>query len=371
MRSVGLCLGVMLIVGGCTRDRDEDNPPPPNVGPAVLPETPIRGASAERDLRVMLAEIASSKACTMMKGQYRNLRAPDRRGIATGVLWIRDCEITNDGTKVSFRLRGNGWQWAEQTKKKAGGSFKLAQYVKFGVDATIPGTIDLAYDTGHHVVSLWFTPSATPEVQFSPIGDFDIDRQGAWSSVIGALAGVFADSPEEMAKKEAKTMGTKMMQHDLLPGMTFTLDLCTGLGRFNLGRPPKGQMAPADVGETKRVPVELHPGGIAFAGPQLAGDGLTMHAEVTGGAVRVHLACQKDADAIAEGWLAGKIPAVKLLAHEDVRDGKVALKIKPTRCPVVAIATPLDNTPSQLGLLRLPSEIARSTGGPLIRCARK
>jgi hypothetical protein len=119
------------------------------------------------------------------------------------------------------------------------------------------------------------------------------------------------------------------------------------------------------------VPAELHPGGIAFAGPQLAPDGLTMHAEVTGGAVRVHLACAKDADAIAQGWLAGKIPEVPLLAHQDVRDGKVALKIKPTRCPVVAIATPLDNAPAQLGLLRLPSEIARSTGGPLVRCGKQ
>jgi hypothetical protein len=364
-----LWIGVLLIA--CAREHEDK--PPPNVGPPTLPEQPVRDVAGDRDMRVMLAELASAKACTMMKGQYRNLRAPDRRDVATGVLWIRDCEITNDGTKVTFRLKGNGWQWVDQTKKQVGGTFKIQQYVKFNVEVTIPGAIDMAYDPPHHVVSLWFTPTAKPEAQFQPIGDFDVDRDGAWSSVVGAIGSVFAHSPEKLAKKEAKSQGKEFVEHDMAGGMTFTLDLCSGLARFNLGRPPKGQMAPADVGETKLVPVELHPNGIAFAGPQLAPDGLTMHAEVApgGGAVRVHLACQKDADAIAQGWLDGKIPAVRLLAHQDVRAGqKAALKIKPVKCPVIAIATPLDNTPSQLGLLRLPSEIAESTGGPLVHCGK-
>ncbi len=79
--------------------------------------------------------------------------------------------------RVTFRLAGNGWQWAAQSKQQAGGEFSIAQYVRFAADVTMPGAIDMAYDRNTHVVSLWFTPSTTPQVQFTPVGDFDVDRR--------------------------------------------------------------------------------------------------------------------------------------------------------------------------------------------------
>jgi hypothetical protein len=353
-----------LLLVGCKREPEPPPPPPPAA------KAPIRGAAADDDLRVMLAELASAKACDMIRGQFRGVRAAERPELVTGVLWIRDCKITNRGTDVTFRLAGNGWQWAAQEKKKASGTFSVAQYVQFAVDVEMSGALDIAYDQRAHVVSLWFTPRHKPEIRFTPTGDFDVDREGAWSEVIGALGTVFQSSPEKLARKDARKQGTQQFEQTLADGLAVTINLCTGLGRFNLGRKPKGEMQPADVGETKRVPIELHPGGLAIAGPQLAPDGMTMHVETAYGGARLALACAKDTEAIAEAFVAGKpLPQRKLLGQVDVR-GRAKVTIKPTSCPVVAIASPLDGRQTQVSWLRMPSEIARSTGGPLIQCQR-
>jgi len=41
--------------------------------------------------------------------------------------------------------------------------------------------------------------TAPPEVKFTAIGNVDVDRQGVWSSVVGALGTAFATSPEDAA----------------------------------------------------------------------------------------------------------------------------------------------------------------------------
>src|SRR4051812_14360538 len=100
-------LALALALPACGKHHEAPPPPPP---PA---HAPMRGATGDADLRVMLAEVAAAKACTLVKGQFRALRAPDRRDVATGILWIRTCRITNDGTQVTFHLGASGWQWAQ------------------------------------------------------------------------------------------------------------------------------------------------------------------------------------------------------------------------------------------------------------------
>ncbi len=356
-------LAFVFLLGACKKQEPLPAPPAPAA------KQPVRGAAGDDDLRVMISDLASSKACSMIRGQFRALRAPDRPAIATGVLWIRECKITNEGKQVTFHLSGNGWQWANETKNKAGGTFVVRQYVRFSIDTKIRGALDIAYDRNAHIVSMWFTPDATPEIKFEPAGDIDVDRKGAWSSVVGALGSVFADSPDEMATDEAEKQGKGEFQKQLADGLAVTINLCTGLSRFNLGREPKGRMQPADVGETKRVPVELQPGGVMIAGPQLAGSGMTVHAETTKGAVRMTLVCADTAERVATSFVAGAVTApVAVLGSVDVR-GKAKLRIKPTKCPVMVVTSPLDNDPATVSWLRLPSEIARSTGGPLIDCS--
>jgi hypothetical protein len=358
-------IAASLVVAGCHRDPDPPPPPPP----PPKATAPLRGAAGDTELRVMLSELASTKACAMIKGQFRPLRAPDRRDTVTGILWIRDCQIANDGTRVTFHLAGNGWQWADQTKKKAGGTFVVRQYVKFGVDVELPGALDIAYDDRSHVVSLWFSPAAAPAIKFEPVGDVDVDRKGLWSSVIGGVSSLFASSPEHQAERQAKDQGTHQFENELADGMAVTINLCTGLSRFNLGRPARGAMQAPDAGETHQVPIELEPGGLMAFGPQLAPDGMTIQVTARRGAVRIAMACADKAEQVAQEFLDGRLTEAPYLAVADVRTtGR--LHVSPQRCPVVVLAKSLEDRGAITFDWQRPlGETARSTGGPLIRCA--
>ena len=349
----------------------EVSSPPPPVSPKKAAVAPTRGAAGDEDLRVMLSELAASKACGLIRGAFTGLRAPDRPDVVTGVLWIRACAITSTGLHVNFHIAGNGWLWVAQTQDQGGGTFAVRQYVRFGVDTTIQGALDIAYDRRAHVASVWFTPDHRPEVKFNPIGDVDVDRQGIWSSVVGAVGTAFATSPEVAAAEEAQSQGTSEFAARLADGLAVTINLCTGLSRVQLGRSPKGQMAAADVGESRRVPVELQPGGVMIIGPQLAANGMTLQAVAQKGGVRLALVCAKHAETVAAAFLAGRsAPTVPVLGSVDVRT-KARLQIKPASCPVDVVVTPLDNAPARFAWERPTSEIAHSTGGPLILCAPK
>ena len=316
----------------------------------------------------MLSELASAKACGLIRGGFNGLRAVDDPDVVTGVLWIRECDITNAGLHVTFHITGSGWLWVDQTKKKGGGTFVVRQYVRFSVATTIRGALDLAYDRDHHVASVWFTPDQAPEVTFATVGDVDVDRENVWSSLVGALGTVFSTSPEDAATAQANLQGTKELAAQLANGLSVTLDLCTGLLRVQLGRTVKGQMVPADVGETQRVPVEIQPGGVMIIGPQLAQDGMTVQVDPASGGVRLALMCAKQADRVATEFMAGRtIPPVPVLATVDVRAAS-KLRLKPTACPVVVVARPLDAAPARFAWERPTSEVAHSAGGPLIHC---
>ncbi len=345
--------------------------PPASAVPIAAPKPAERGAAGDSDVRVMLAEIASAKGCELVRGQFRPLRALDRPDVGTGIRWIRDCKIVNDGTKVTFTLSGNGWQWADQKQQKAGGTFAVRQYVKFGMTATIPGALDIAYDRHDHVASLWFSPAELPEVTFTPVGGIDVDPKGAWSSVIGAVGTVFARSPEHMATGQAKEQGGHQLEKELADGLSVTVNLCTGLSRFALGREPKGKMGVPDAGETKRVPIELEPGALTVFGPQLVGDaGFTANIEASTMPVHVALACREEADKLAAAYVEGRpLPAIKTLAAKDIV-GKGSLRVARAGCQVSLIAQHLapNAGAATFDWQRPPSEIARSTGGPLIAC---
>ena len=335
--------------------------------------TPVeRGAVGDGDLRVMLTELAAAKACELVRGQFRPLRAPDRDDVVTGIMWIRQCKITNVGTRVTVALSGNGWQWAAQQQDKAGGTFAIQQYVKFAMTATIPGALDIAYSPATHVVSLWFTPASPPEVTFTPVGDIDVDRKGLWSSVVGAVGSVLGQSPEHLANREAKEQGGHQLEKQLADGLSITIDLCSGLSRFHLGREPKGKLNQPDAGETKKVPIELQPHALMIFGPQAVGDaGFTANVEARTGGLHVALACAEQADRLAAAYVAGEpLPTIETLVAKEIH-GKGTLNVRRANCPVTLIAQALEAEPhpSVFDWQRPLSETARSTGGPMIACA--
>jgi hypothetical protein len=307
------------------------------------------------------------------EGQFRPLHAVDRPDVVTGMMWIRDCKITNVGTKVTFVLSGNGWQWADQKQHKAGGTFAVRQYVKFGMTATIPGALDIAYDRPNHVLSLWFTPAQLPEVTFTPVGGIDVDSEGAWSALVGALGAAVAQSPEHLANDQAKNQGSHQLEKQLADGLSFTFDLCTGLSRFGLEREPKGKMNKPDAGETKRALIELQPGALMVFGPQWVGDaGFTANLDSPTGLLHVELACRDQAEALAAAYVDGRpLPAIKTLAAKDIL-GKGSLRVGRARCEVSLITQQLvpNGGAVTFDWERPPAEVARSTGGPILACER-
>lgn len=156
-----------------------------------------------------------------------------------------------------------------------------------------------------------------------------------------------------------------------MKGFAVTINLCTGLSRAHLGRPPRGDMGDADVGETRRVFVELEPNGVMLIGPQRAGAGLTLRATATRGAAEISIVCAKHAATVAAELMDGQIKStVPTLGHVEVRTQQ-HLEIEPTTCPVVVMVRPLGNEPARVAWERPTAEIARSSGGPLIHCPTK
>jgi hypothetical protein len=356
-------LVVVLLAIGCHRDRP---PPPAPPAPAVSP--PLRGAVGDADLREMLAEVASSKACEMIEGQFLPLKAPDRPEVRTGTLWIRGCSITHDGTRVTFALSGNGWQWADQTKKEAGGTFVVREYVKFDVHATVVGTLDLAYTRGDHVLNVWYSPSEAPKIEFKPIGGVEVDRDGLWSSVIGSVSSLIGESPEKQGEHTAKQQGTQQFEQTLGSGLTVATNLCTGYQRFTMGRAPKGKLGLPEPGDSPPPPVELDKDGLAVFGPQPAPDGMTIDID-SDGPVRIGMACARDAEAAADAFVHDRPqPLIPTLAQADV-NGHAHLHAKPARCKVAVVARPLAKQVT-LTWRRPAAEKGRALGGPIVRCAR-
>jgi hypothetical protein len=338
-------------------------PPPPVAEPA-------RGAAGDTDVRVMATELVGAKACGMLRGGFHGLRAASDPGVVVGVLWLRGCDLETAGVHLAFHITGNGWIWVDQTKDKHGGTFVVRQYVRFSVETTIHGTLDLAYARVPHVVSLWFTPDRAPEVKFATIGDVDVDSDGVWSSVLGAIGAAVGNSPDAAAAIEATAQGTRAIGVQLANGFAVTINLCTGLTRTHLGRSAKGKMADDDVGETLRVPIALQPGGVIMIGALHATDGMTFTADPIDGAVRLRLMCAKQAELVAADVIAGRpTKSYDVLGTFDVRK-RMRLAFKPTACPVVVVVTALDNAPARFGWERPRAEIARSNGGPLIACAK-
>ena len=353
-------LGV-LACAACKQD-----PPPPALPP--IPVMPTEGAAGDVDVRVLVTELTSSKACERLRGGFHGLRSPDHPDVVSGVMWIRECEVSSTGAQIKLHVAGSGWTWIDATTHSHGGTFVVRQYIRFGIAATLDGALDIAYARAVHVMTLWFTPVRHPQVEFTVLGALDVDRDGVWSTAIGAVGTVFSKSPGDVAHDQAMTQGTHALESQLANGFAVTIELCTGLTRVHLGRPSKGQMSAPDVGETERVPVEIQPGGVILFGPQRAGEGMNVDIQVSHGAVRFTLACTADAEKVAAAFLAGRAaPAIPMLGSVDVRT-TAHLRIKPATCPVAVLASPLGDVPVNFAWQRPLTEIARSTGGPLIRC---
>jgi hypothetical protein len=356
-----------VVIAACAKGHDDKTKEPPPPPPKA--QAPLRDATGDHDIRTLISDLASAKACEQFKHHLSGLKDSKRPDTVTGQLWIRDCKITNDGTHVNFELSGNGWQWNETTKKKAGGTFVVKEYVKFGVDVKLQGALDIAYERGDHVVSVWYTPSAPPDVTFTPVGDVKVDRDGTWSSIIGGLGSTFGSSPEKTATSTAKDQGEQSFAQAFDKGFSITVNLCTNVLRFSLEKPAKGKMNDPDVGETHKVKVELQQGGVMIFGPYDDPDGMSLDAQVDGGSARLYLACRDQGELVAQAFLDNQPNNAKPVAAE-VISGKAVLRAPKERCPVVVVARSIMPQPVQLSFVRPPHEAMEAKGGPILACGK-
>ncbi|HUS66381.1 MAG TPA: hypothetical protein VMZ28_17635 [Kofleriaceae bacterium] len=360
---------LLAILCACSSDEEEDAPPPP----APPPAQPRRVATQDENLRVLVAELTAAKSCEMIKGQFRGLKDRKDPKKVTGVVWIRECRVTHGGgTGVTFHLGGNGWQWVEVVKKKAGATFDLRQYVRFEMQLEVTGTLDLGYEPKSHIVTFWFTPKSEPAVRFEPIGEVDMDEEGTWSAVVGAMSVVTGETIDGRAEKESKKNGTKAFRGAFADGFAVTMDLCKGLSRFGLERPEIGTMVAPDPGESKSVAIELNPGGLMLFGPYEAPRGMTIDVTAREGEVQTDLICQEEAEELAEVFLSGAdaVPPTRTLSANSVA-GREKLKARAGKCKVVVMARtpPGAKKPVTFDWLRPPKEHSRATmGGPILQC---
>ncbi|MBZ0231375.1 MAG: hypothetical protein K8M05_03430, partial [Deltaproteobacteria bacterium] len=325
-------LALTLLITAACRDREERPPPPPEP-----PPEPIRVAAGDRDLRVLLAEVAEGRGCELLKGKFRPLRDRSRSDVVTGVLWIRDCRMDRRGLDLTLALDAGGWQHIERATDTAGATFELAQSVRFAADMTMTGVLDVAYEPATHVASVWFSPAETPDVRFEPIGEIEVDERGAWAATVGALGSLVGQSPEAKSEDRVEEEGEHAMTKQLAGGLGATIDLCSGLVRDDLGRPPNGVMYEPGVGATLHVLHELHPGGLFVLGPYRAPKGMTVNLEVEHGTVRAALMCRGEAEKLGEAFLERReLPEVTSLAVKDT-DGEATLRVGRSRCPVALV----------------------------------
>jgi len=123
-----------MIVLAC---RSEDSEPVAVERAEASPARARVTTSDDKNLGVLLAEIVDSRACQYLRNTYRALHGVQNPDVVAGTLWIHECAIESDGTNVTVRLAGDGWEWLHQKKEEAEAHFVVQQYIKFHVAATI------------------------------------------------------------------------------------------------------------------------------------------------------------------------------------------------------------------------------------------
>jgi hypothetical protein len=358
-------LSLLVLAAACSSKKA--TPPDPMLIP--VPEKPLRDAEGDKDIRALVNDLIAGKACEQIKHRFTGIRDVKRSTTLVGSVWIRECQIENEGSHLALQVAASGWEWIDQTQKKVGGTFVVKQYVKFDVTVKVAGTIDLAYDPKVHVASIWYTPTALADVKFKPRNEIEVDSDGTWSSILGGAGALVGKSPDETAHETAIKKGTSAIQLANAKGVSVAADLCTNTVRMSGERLAKGVMPKPSIGESERVNAEVQDFGVLLFGPYPASTGMTLAVDVKGGSAQMYLACVDQAEVVAEAFLEAKPNNAKPLVGE-VISGKATLHAPKERCPVVVVVRSIQPTPVSLTFVRPAAEATAAKGGPLLRCTK-
>ncbi len=329
----------LALVGACAEHDAPANPARTETSGSAQASRSRIPRIEEPHFRELLAAMADARACDRVRDTYHGLRAETQPDTVTGELWIRECSIESHGTKIRFHFAGDGWQRVDQKTKKIGATFALHDYVHFRASATLEGTVDLAYTPDAHVATVWFEPTESPKVTFEPAGKVPIDEQGLWSQIVGTVASAIGKAPEKEAEKQVRQQGQQSFASKLDDGMTITVNACNGSIRSQFGLLPPGKEAPLDVGDTMKVEVELHRGGLLIFGPEYATRPVVIASHAPSGPVHVAVACMKEADKLAKAYAEGakELPKIETLKEAQISDRR-ELELATPSCPFAVIA---------------------------------
>ena len=307
----------------------------------------------------MLVDLAATKACDQIRGEFRGLRAADSR-VATGTLWIRECHPSVTGHDVTFVISGIGWRWGAERRQFTEGVFTVADYDRFDLSVTATGQLTVAYEPALRTASVWFLPTGTPviEVLPSPASRAQPGREitgpPLLDSILGALSTAIA-APGRAP--EIADAGTNIFA----TGIKAEIPLCLGIPIYSLGT---GKPFVRDTGNPS-TPVELQHHGVAIYGPQ-RGATINVLVRADEGTAHAALVCQHDAERIANAFSTKQtIPKVHELASAEVQ-GEARLHVDAAPCTVELVVQPAGAGPTRV-LWSRPA-LEPEAGTPPLQC---
>jgi len=360
---------------------------PPAAETARPAPPPERTAAQDTAIRSLLLELADYHLCAALQGEFVALPDADAAAGAAGGaspsagrLWIERCTTARRGNRIALGLRGRGWTWVERgTTGPLGSSFTVRGHLRFQTSIDLAGEIDLGYAVDRKLVSIWLSPREAADATVTPLGAVPVAPDGGWSSVVGALGGVFGDTVEQRARVSVQQEGSAQMRDRLTSGLTVTASLCTGqtdviVGALGNGVTPERPFAADGKRWLSNQRVRLRPNGLDVAGPwEATGSRVRIDLEVERGAtIDARVMCSAEASAVAEAWLAGRAPeraarvrrAQRLAAHDSV-----AFELETRDCPLVLVTQPAPGATEPV-VFRYRAAATDDVVTPLVRCER-
>jgi hypothetical protein len=348
-----------IACGGAPQDPDDAL----SFSPA---SAPVRTVAADRDVRMLLVDLAAENLCRHIAGEFVGLsgtgeerpsaaeskRDPSRA--RRGRLWVERCHAERkDGGELALELEGRGWRWVDRATEKLGARFSVSQYVRFDASVRARGTIDVSYARSKRIARLILSPTQPVRARVRPRGEVDARAEGVWAALLGGAASIAGSGPDEQASDKVASEGSRGLADRLASGYTVSFDLCTGQKYESIGALPEGELPHVPVAAAGRVfeeneRVELMPGGVDLSGPFEQKDlPIAFDLDVESGAgVVARAVCAPEASRVAEAFLEGREPPdVEALAGAVVSAGiRETLRVERASCDVVLYTRPRGKT---------------------------
>jgi hypothetical protein len=322
---------------------------------------PDRTAVEDNGVRQLLRDVAVQNLCDATAGTLIGLHRPDapigpERGSepVIGRQWVEHCDAVKKDDDLEVHLHGRGWSWVENTSKKLGAKFEIAQYVPFEADIKFQATVDMSYVREKHVLSFWLTPDRPVKAKIVATREPDVDRKGPWAEILGGVSAIAGSPPNKQAAKKVQEQGSEQTRRGLRRGYTVTLDLCSGQRdiidtALYAGVLPSRPAGPPATLWKMNERVRLMPGGLDAVGTfEMNGKPLAASITVDSGAgVRASLVCKEEADRVITAFLRGE-PAPEVATLADVVVDLAApqmLKVEPS-CKALFIVRPAEGAKS-------------------------